>query len=149
MKIEIEGSRASDNAWRQAYSIPVERLHELTVGEIAWTTPDDPVAAQVARKLSAIHLTEKELVAKCEKLGQLASDWLGRVNLSGEVTLVRLRCVRGLFDLHIVAEGKLHEIEVDEDVLDALLQSGSLEAQDSLLRLFSANMGRFLMLKAS
>jgi len=149
MQIEIEGTRSSDDAWREARSVPLSKLRELTAQDIAWASPDDPAAEQTARRLYAIDLTQPELAEKCEKLGRLASDWLKQAGLHGEVSLVRLRCLRGLFDLHVSESGELHKLEVREDVLDDLLQAGSREAAESLDRLFAANFGRFAVSKAS
>ena len=149
MQIEIEGTRSSDDAWREAHSILPDKLRELTAQDVTWTDPNDPAAAQIARRLYAIDLTLPELKAKCEKLGRLVSDWLNRSALNGEVLLVRLRCLRGLFDVHVSEGGELHKLEVREDVLDALLQAGSREAAESLDRLFAANFGRLAISKAS
>jgi hypothetical protein len=149
MQIEIEGTRSSDDAWRKAYSISLDTLRELTAQEVAWTGPDDPAAEQIARKIYAIDLTLSELKAKCEKLGRLVSDWMKKSDLNGEVLLVRLRCLRGLFDVHVSEGGELHKLDVREDVLDDLLQGGSREALESLDRLFAANFGRLPVSKAS
>jgi hypothetical protein len=149
MQIEIEGTRTSDDAWREARIIPLSRLRELTAQEVAWASPDDPAAEQTARRLYAVDLTLPELRAKCEKLGRLASDWLKQAGLDGEVLLVRLRCLRGLFDVQVSEGGELHKLEVREDVLDGLLQAGSREAAESLERLFAANFGRLAVSKAS
>ena len=149
MQIEIEGTRSSDEAWREAQSIPLDKLRELTAQDVAWKGPDDPAAEHIARKVYAIDLTLPELKAKCEKLGLLISDWLNKSDLNGEVLLVRLRCLRGLFDVHVSEGGQIHKLEVREDVLDDLLQAGSREAAESLNRLFAANFGRMAVSKAS
>jgi hypothetical protein len=149
MTVEIEGTRSSDAAWREADNLSLEKLRELTAQDIAWPTPDDPASEQLARRLYANDRTQPELVTKCLKLSRLASDWLKRADLKAEVVLVRLRCVRGLFDLHVDKGGEIHKIELREDVFDDLLQSGSREALESLDRLFAVNLGRFPVSKAS
>jgi hypothetical protein len=149
MQIEIEGTRSSDDAWSEAHKIPLGKLRELTANDVAWTNPSDLTAEHIARKVYAIDLTLPELTMKCEKLGRLVSDWLKTSSLNGEVLLVRLRCLRGLFDVHISEGGEHHKLEVREDVLDALLQAGSREAAESLDRLFAANFGRLAISKAS
>jgi len=149
MYIEIEGSRSSDDAWRQAYSVPTSQLRELTAQDVSWSDSNESAAEQVARRLYANHLTEPALVAKCTKLGRIASDWLQQTGLHGEVSLVRLHCLRGLLDVHVSEGGELHKLEIREDVLDDLLQAGSREAAESLNRLFAANFGRFAIAKAS
>lgn len=149
MQIEIEGSRSSDQAWREARVVPLEKLWGLTRDEIAWSSPDDQAAAQIARRSYAIDLTQPELVAKCEKLARLTSDWIRQAGLQWRVTLVRLRCLRGVFDLEVDADDQVHKLEIREDLLDDLLQAGSRDALEAMDRLFSANFGRFPALKAS
>jgi hypothetical protein len=149
MQIEIEGSRSSDAAWHQAHSIPVTKLRELTAQDVDWTNPDEAASVQLARRSYAFDLTQPELVAKCVKLGRLTSDWLRQTGLHGEVLLVRLRCLRGIFDVHVSEDAELHKIEVKEDVLDNLLQAGSRDAAESLDRLLASNFGRLVVSKAS
>lgn len=149
MTVEIEGTRSSDEAWREADSVTLEKLRELTGQEIAWPTPDDPASEKLARRLYAIDRTQPELISKCLKLGRLASDWLKQAELQAQVVLVRLRCIRGLFDLHVDEGGEIHKIEIREDVFDDLLQSGSREALESLDRLLAVNFGRFPVSRAS
>ena len=149
MNIEIEGRRTSSDAWYEARSIPVSKLRELTAQDVDWSSSDEAAAVSLARQLYANTLTDRDLSAKCVKLARLASDWMKRAGLQGEVIFVRLRCLRGLFDLHVSEDGELHKLEVREDVVDDLLQAGSREAAESLDRLFAANFGRLAVSIAS
>ena len=149
MDIQIEGGRSSSDAWYEARSLSVAKLRELTAQDVDWSNSDEASAVSLARQLCANALTDKDLAAKCVKLARLASDWMKRVGLQGEVVFVRLRTLRGLFDLHVSEDGEIHKLEIREDVVDDLLQGGSREAAESLDRLFAANFGRLAVSKAS
>jgi hypothetical protein len=149
MNIEIQGTRTSDDAWIQADSISIAELRERTAQEVSWAPDDSGAAEHLARRLYAIDVTQQELVAKCTKLGRLALNWMKQSDIEGELVLIRLRCLRGLFDLHIKQDGEVQMLEIREELVDDLLQSGSREAAESLDRLFAANFGRLAVLKAS
>ncbi len=149
MNIEIEGTRTSDDAWIQADSISIAELREQTAQRVAWTSDDRGAAEHLARRLYAIDMTRQELVRKCTKLGRLVSNWMQQSQVDGELLLIRLRCLRGLFDLYVKQDSEVQVLEVREELIDDLLQSGSREAAESLDRLFAANFGRLAVLKAS
>ncbi len=149
MDIQIDGNRSTSECWQAAQLISPQAL-----------PPISPEEEQVAKKLAissegyrrskyAAELTKHQLEARALQVGKLVEAWLNRHNLIAQVEGVWLRTFQGKFRVEIRIGALTKLIFIEEDLINDLLDSGSIEAERSFDRLLTSNFSAQESAKAS
>ena len=140
MQVLVEGSRSTSDDWLWAQQLPASELPSLSdeqksVAKKLGVSPED-----YARSAKAGELTRQELQVKAATFGSLLEQKIrGRVP-NASVESVTLLTFEGKFRAVAVAEGKEIRLQIDEDLVDRLLESGSAELEARLDRIIDLNL---------
>ena len=149
MQIHVDGYRSSDENWLYAHNLPSQELPELSREEHQVAEQLGVSAEDYARGKFAGDRTRGELEQRASRVGNLVDAWLWQNLLAGSVKAVWLKTFQGKFRVDIETEEQVSFCFLDEDLVDALLDSGSLEAQHQIERSLAANFGLVRELRAS
>jgi hypothetical protein len=149
MEIRVDGYRSTGEDWLLAQRISMSELPAITDEE-----------AQVAGKLGispedyrrskyAADLSRSALEQRASVVGRIVSDWLQEHHRPGKVVAVWLKTLEGKFRVEVADRTGSQLIFVQEELIDDLLECGSLEARDDLDRLLAANFGTKMDKRAS
>ena len=149
MEIRVDGNRSTSENWLTAHRLPSSELPPITpeeekVAEKLGISPEEYLRSRYAGDLS-----RGDLEKRAKLVGNLLNRWLSSRGLSGTVTSVWLKTFEGKFRVEIEAPDGMKILFLKEDLIDGLLDSGSREAQESLERLLTANLGHAEATQAS
>jgi hypothetical protein len=149
MEIRVDGYRSTNENWLAAHRIPSSELPPITLEEEQVAEKLGISAEEYLRSRVAGDLSRGELEQRAEVVGNLVNRWLSQRALSGTVVSVWLKTLEGKFRVEIAGPEGIQLLLLKEDLISDLLDAGSREAQGSLDRLLTANLGRAEATQAS
>jgi hypothetical protein len=149
MQVFVEGSRSTSDDWLSAQQLPASELPSLSaeqksVAEKLGVSPED-----YARSAKAGEMTRHELHAKTETFGSVLERKIRDRVPNASVESVALLTFEGKFRVVAVVGGKHVRLQIDEELVDDLLQSGSPELETRLDRIIDLNLPNSAAARAS
>jgi len=149
MDIRVDGYRSTPENWLYAQKVSPRDLPALGPAEQEVAEKLGLSSEDYARSQLAGDLTRGELSKRAERVGVLVTSWLRRHGTPGHVREVWFKTFEGKFRVGVEVSGKTVFCLIDEDVIEALLEVGSPQAERQLERLLDANFGLSEEAKAS
>lgn len=149
MQVAVEGSRSSRDDWFRAQQLPASELPFLTDEQKTVAEKLGISAEDYARSAKAGEFSSEELLAKTEAVGRLLEKKMRERNPDSSIDSIVLLTFEGKFRVVAVAGGREIRLQIDEDLLDDLLQSGSQELETRLDRIIDMNLPNSKTARAS
>ena len=134
MQIAVDGIRTSVADWRAAQKLPAERLPSLSPAQRETALKLHISEEDYARSTFAAQGTHEKLLQKTERFARWLQSALQRKAADTEIKTVILNTWDGKFEVVAGRNGAPLFFKVDEDIVDALFESGSPEAEQRLGR---------------
>ena len=135
MQVIVEGWRSSSSDWLKAQQLSPEELPPLSpeqkdVAEKLGISEED-----YARSTKAGELSRQELQAKAEAFGTFLESRLRKRVADASIQSVLLQTFDGRVRIAGTAAGREFRLQIDEELVDNLMQSGSSELEERLQRI--------------
>jgi hypothetical protein len=140
MQVFVEGSRSTSDDWLWAQQLPASELPALSDEQKSFAEKLGISPEDYARSTKAGELTRRELQAKAETFGRLLEQKIRDRAPNASVESVVLLTFEGKFRVVTVVGGKETLLQIDEELVDDLLQSGSPEMETRLDRIIDLNL---------
>jgi hypothetical protein len=141
MEISVQGWRASAAEWQSVKSIPKDQLPELTEEQKDVAGKLGVAEEDYARSALAGERTQEALLAKTEMFARLLERKIRDLGFKAEVENVVLRILEDAFTVLLNVNGDKLRLQIKEDIADDLFESGSVEAEEKLLRILKSTLG--------
>ena len=102
-----------------------------------------------ARSEYARQLSQKKLLQKMLKFGRWLNVKVGERSPGSQIEAIELDTLAGKLEIKAQADGETVDFEIDEDLVQRFLTTGSDEAEKSLFRLLDVYVPRRRVAKAS
>ncbi len=149
MQIGVDGYRSSKEDWIRAHQVPVDDLPQITDEESLVAGKFGMSEEEYKRSQYALELSLVALKQRTGIVGELVTDWLQKNRVRGEVAAVWLKTLEGKFRIEVTTLRGTIPIFIREEVIDDLLEGGSLVAKDAIDRLLAANLATLIEKRAS
>jgi hypothetical protein len=149
MEIYIDGGRSSLEDWTRAQQWPIEQLPPLTPEQKTVAGKLGISEVDYARSAYAGELSRGELVSKTERFGRLVEGIMREMFPDASVEKVSLKTFAGRIQVQATAGGHPVHFDVDEDLVDGLLRSGSAQLEAGLRRIVELSLPAPGTVKAS
>jgi len=136
MEIAVQGWRSSPAEWDAVRGIPEEELPSLTNEQREVARKLGIPEQDYARSVLAGRRTQDVLLQKTQALAVFVENRIARDHPQVRVTRVVLDVVEHRFTVELEFAGKPRILRVDEDVVDDYFDSGSVDAEAKLARIF-------------
>jgi hypothetical protein len=135
MNISVAGIRVSATDWDAVRDMPESSLPPLS--------PEQRVVAQkmkiaevdYARSAFAGERTQEKLLAKTEAFARLLERKVRERDAATKVESVTMQTIEHKFDIELVRDGRTIPVRIDENLVDDLLESGTVDADQRLGRI--------------
>ncbi len=136
MEIAVQGWRSSPAEWDATRGIPAAELPSLTDEQREVARKLGISEEDYARSVLAGRRTQDVLLQKTQALAAFVENRIAREHPEVRVTRVVLDVVEHRFTVELEFGGKPRILRVDEDIVDDYFDSGSLDAEAKLARIF-------------
>jgi hypothetical protein len=141
MQISVDGWKASPSVWSAVRGIPKDQLPSLTEEQKAVARKLGVSEEDYARSALAGERTQAALLAKTETFARLLDKTIHDLGFSASVEKVVLRIIEDRFDVLLDMKGTKLPLRINEALVDDLLESGSVEADEKLKRILNITVG--------
>lgn len=149
MDIFVRGARSSARDWSTAQNVSPNDLPQLDEKQKAEARRGNISEEVYARTIFAEELTQQKLLQKMLKFGRWLNAKVEERNPSVQVVRVDLDTLSGRIGITLSESGEMFDFEIDEDLVERLLTTGSSEAESSIFRLLDVYVPRQQVAKAS
>jgi len=136
MEITVQGWRSSPAEWDATRGIPSAELPALTDEQREVARKLGISEEDYARSVLAGRRTQDVLLQKAEALGAFLEGRITGKHPQVRVDRVVLDAVEHRFVVELNVSGKSRILRIDEDIIDDYLDSGSVDAEAKLARVF-------------
>ncbi|HTF62550.1 MAG TPA: hypothetical protein VK638_07545 [Edaphobacter sp.] len=140
MEVVVTGWRSSNQDWSRAQQWPLQDLPPLTAEQKTVAHKLGISEEDYARSAYAGELSRQELIEKAERFGRLIESQIREIRANSSVEEVVLKTFDGKFQVLALVDGHKVRLEMDEDMVDDLLRSGSGELETRLKRIIDFNL---------
>jgi hypothetical protein len=138
MEISVEGWRSGTADWSDVQRLPKEQLPALTTEQKEVARNLGISEEDYARSAEAGQRTQRELLDKTAKFARLLEQRVKERASQAAIEKVTLKTWEHRLDVRILLDGGRFDIRIDEDLVDDLMESGSLDAGERLSRILGA-----------
>lgn len=129
MQIDVDGLRASASEWDAVREIPPNELPPLTeaqrhVAQKLHVREEDYARSALAMERTRAQLQEKAVTVATLLQNEIQSSYEGATLLG-----LRLLTAEHRFDAEVIVGAQRRRFSIKEDLIDDLLQGGSVEAK--------------------
>ena len=140
MDIHVEGSRTTDQAWLAAHNSPIESLPALSEEGIREADELHMPREAYLRSAYASELSRQALTELVERYGRAVEKLLKLRFPQASIAAIRLTTWRGRLDVSVRDGLQTVRFEIDEDLVERLLTTGSAESLNSLKTVIEMNL---------
>lgn len=141
MNIAVDGWRASPSDWDAALRIPKNELPTLSEQQKKVAQKLGISEESYARSAVAGERTQNNLLAKTEMFARLLGKKIGDLGFKASIESVVLRVLEDRFEVSLMINGSRLPLRISEEIVDDLFESGSVEAEEKLVRLLNSTVG--------
>ncbi|MGC9158889.1 MAG: hypothetical protein ACP5FH_07840 [Terracidiphilus sp.] len=149
MEVFVRGSRSSTRDWSTAQRVSANELPQLNENQKAEAQRGNISEEVYARTILAEKLTGEKLLRKMLKFGRWLDAKVEERNRKARIERVELDTLSGRIEITLTEDGETTDFEVDEDLIEKFLTTGSSESESSILRLLDVYVPREQVAKAS
>jgi hypothetical protein len=135
MRVMVDGSRSTSDDWLRSQHLHASELPALSDEQKSVAEKLGISAEDYARSAKAGELSRQDLVAKTEAFGKLLETKMRERVADASVDSIVLHTFDGKYRVIATAGGREVRFQIDEEMVDDLLQSGSKEIEARLQRI--------------
>jgi len=149
MDVFVRGARSSSRDWSAAQRAPLDDLPQLNDEQKAEARRGNLSEEAYARTLYAQQLSGQTMLQRLLRFGQWLNAKIEERNPGFRVERVELATLSGRIEISLSEGGEAFDIEIDEDLVERFLTTGSSESENSIFRLLDVYVPRQQISKAS
>jgi ATP-dependent phosphoenolpyruvate carboxykinase len=149
MEVFVRGSRSSAQDWVRAQEIPLSELPPLDEQQKAAALRENVSEENYARSAYAGHLSQQKLLQRTLHFGRWLNSKVQERNPECQVNSVTLDTWEGKYQVTATANGEPVEFEIDEDLVERFLSTGSAEMEKAIFRLLDVYLPHKQVARAS
>jgi hypothetical protein len=135
MNISVAGGRVIPGDWDAVRDMPESSLPPLTPEQRVVAQKMNMADVDYARSAFAMERTQEKLLAKTEAFARLFEQRVRERNAAAKIEDIALRTIEHKFEVELVLNGRVIPLRIDEDLVDDLLESATLDADQRLGRI--------------
>jgi hypothetical protein len=149
MEVYVRGTRLSTQDWLRAQQIPANELPSLNEEQKVEARRTNRSDEEFARRDYAGSLSQQRLLQKMLRFGR----WLNRKaeerDPSAKIESITLDTLAGRIEVSARVSGESFEFEIDEDLIERFLTTGSAESERSIFRILDVYLPEGQVARAS
>ena len=149
MEVFVRGARSSRQEWAQAHSVPSSEIPSLNDSQKAEAHRGSISEEEFARIAYAEHLWQQKTLQKILRFGRWLNGKVAERNPGVQIVRVELDTLSGRIEIALSESGETFDFEMDEDLVEKFLTTGSSESENSIFRLLDVYVPREQIAKAS
>ena len=149
MEVFVRGARSSRQDWAQAHSVPLNEIPLLDDSQKAEARRGNVSEEEFARITYAEHLWQQRTLQRLLRFGRWLNVKVEERSPGSQIEAVELNTLAGRLEVKAQADGETVDFEIDEDLVERFLTTGSNEAEKSLFRLLDVFLPQQQVAKAS
>jgi hypothetical protein len=149
MEVFVRGTRSSTQDWIRAQQVPLSELPSLdeeqkTEARLMHRSEED-----YARSIYAAQLTQRATLQRMLKFGHWLNARVEERNPECHVSSVTLDTWKGRYQVLVSGGEEPIDFEMDEELVERFLTTGSVELEKSIFRLLEINLPQQRVARAS
>jgi hypothetical protein len=149
MEVFVRGARSDSRDWSAAQGVSLTDLPRLTEKEKEDARQGNMSEERYARKVYAEGATQKKLLQRLLKFGEWLNARAEERNPGVQIEKVELYTLSGRIEITLLAGGETVDFEMDEDLVERFLTTGSAESESAIFRLLDVYVPKQRVAKAS
>jgi hypothetical protein len=149
MEVFVRGSRSSAQEWARAHSTPLSEIPPLNDNQKAEAQRGNISEEEFARIAYAEHLWQQKILQKILRFGRWLNGKVAERNPGVQIVRVQLDTLSGRIVIALSEGDETFDFEMDEDLVEKFLTTGSSESENSIFRLLDVYVPREQIAKAS
>ena len=149
MEVLIRGSRSSRRDWATAQRAPLDQLPQLDERQRAEARRGNVSEEAFARTIFAEQLTQQSLLQRLLRFGRWLNARVQERDPVIQIENLDLDTLAGRIQISLSAAGEKFDFEMDEDLVERFLTTGSSDSESSIFRLLDVYVPRQQIAKAS
>jgi hypothetical protein len=135
MEVFVRGSRSSAQDWVRARQIPANQLPSLDQEQKAAALRGKISEDDYARSAYAGHLSQQRLLQQTLQFGRWLNARIEERNPDCHVESITLDTWQGRYQVTVLGGDQRVDFEIDEDMVERFLTTGSAELERAIYRL--------------
>ena len=149
MEVFVRGSRSDSRDWLTAQSASSIELPQLDQKEKEQARLGHISEERYARTIYAERLTQKRLLQRLQRFGQWLNTKVEERNPAAQIESLELDTLSGRIEVSIAVSGEKFDFEMDEDLVESFLTTGSADSEVAIFRLLEVNVPKRQVARAS
>lgn len=149
MEVFVRGSRSDSRDWLTAQSVSSIELPQLDQKEKEQARLGHISEERYARTIYAERLTQKRLLQRLQRFGQWLNTKVEERNPAAQIESLELDTLSGRIEVSIAVSGEKFDFEMDEDLVESFLTTGSADSEVAIFRLLEVNVPKRQVARAS
>jgi hypothetical protein len=149
MEVFVRGSRSSSQDWLRAQQIPANELPPLSEEQKTEARLTHRSEEDYARSAYAGQLSQQRLLQATLRFGRWLNARVEERNSDSHVEAIELDTWGGKLQVKVLTGGEVVNFEMDEDLVEQFLITGSAELEKSIFRLLEINLPQQRVARAS
>ena len=149
MEVFVRGARSGRQEWAQAHSAPLNDIPPLDDSQKAEARRVNVSEEEFARIAYAEHLWQQRTLQRLLRFGRWLNVKVEERSPGSQIEAVELNTLAGKLVIKAQADRETVDFEIDEDLVERFLTTGSDEAEKSLFRLLDVFLPQQQVAKAS
>jgi len=149
MDVFIRGSRSNTRDWATAQRVSSDELPQLDEKQKEEARRGNVSEEVYARTIFAERITQQRLLQRLLKFGTWLDSKVKERNPSVRIEAVELDTLAGKIEITLSGNGERFDFEIDEDLIERFLTTGSADAESSIFRLLDVYVPQQQVAKAS
>jgi hypothetical protein len=149
MEVFVIGSRSNSRDWSTAQRVPSNELPQLDGKQKAEARWGNVSEEAYARTFLAEQLTLQKLLQRQLRFGRWLNARVEERDSSAQVKRLELDTLAGRIEVTISVAGEEFDFEMDEDLIERFLTTGSADAEIAIFRVLDVYVPRQKVAKAS
>ncbi len=149
MEVFVRGARSSAQDWARAQRTPISEIPPLDEKQKAEALRGNVSEEAYARNVYAEHLTQQNLLQKMLRFGRWLNEKVEERNPDCHIETVELDTWGGRLQIRVISRREIVDFEIDEELVDRFMTTGSAELEKSIYRLLEINLPPLRVARAS
>jgi hypothetical protein len=149
MEILIRGARSNSREWIKAQHVSPDELPKLDKKQKAEARRGNISEEAYARTILAEQFTLQKLLQRLSRFGRWLNAKIVERDASIQIESLELDTLAGRIEVTVSSAGEKFDFEIDENLIERFLTTGSAESESAIFRLLDVYIPRQEVAKAS
>jgi len=149
MEVFVRGARSSSRDRSAAQCVPLNEIPPLDDSQKAEAQRMNVSEEKFARIAYAEHIWQQRMAQRILRFGCWLNGKVEQQNPDCQIETIELDTWAGRLQIKALVDEEIVEFEMDEDLVERFMTTGSAESEKAIFRLLEVNLPRQRMAKAS